>query len=76
MASKNLTHIFMIMRDKAIQRRNMYKQVEFPYPILSLKELHPISPHMAFVAVLFGAPKHHLPIEFWTTSSFLMFSAL
>ncbi|KAK8405941.1 hypothetical protein O3P69_006976 [Scylla paramamosain] len=28
MASKNLTHIFMIMRDKAIQRRNMYKQVE------------------------------------------------
>ncbi|XP_066977785.1 syntaxin-16 [Macrobrachium rosenbergii] len=28
MASKNLTHIFMIMRDKAIQRRNMYKRVE------------------------------------------------
>ncbi|KAG7177648.1 Syntaxin-16-like, partial [Homarus americanus] len=24
----NLTHIFMIMRDKAIQRRNMYKRVE------------------------------------------------
>lgn len=24
MASKNLTHIYMIMRDKAIQRRNMY----------------------------------------------------
>ncbi|XP_050690940.1 syntaxin-16-like [Eriocheir sinensis] len=28
MATKNLTHIFMIMRDKAIQRRNMYKRVE------------------------------------------------
>ncbi|XP_042870997.1 syntaxin-16-like [Penaeus japonicus] len=28
MASKNLTHIFLIMRDKAIQRRNMYKRVE------------------------------------------------
>ncbi|KAG0710983.1 Syntaxin-16 [Chionoecetes opilio] len=28
MATKSLTHIFMIMRDKAIQRRNMYKRVE------------------------------------------------
>ncbi|KAK7067372.1 Syntaxin-16 [Halocaridina rubra] len=28
MASKNLTHIFIIMRDKAIQRRNMYKRIE------------------------------------------------